>query len=73
MNPYKKFTLKLYTFSVIDAILASDNTSTFRKNLLERIWKLTMKIVDKIRDEKLKYDMNREAAKISSLSSEITW
>ena len=37
MNPYKKFTLKLYTFSVIDAILASDNTSTFRKNLLERI------------------------------------
>ena len=73
MNPYKKFTLKLYTFSVIDAILASDNTSTFRKNLLERIWKLTMKIVDKIRDEKLKYDMNREAAKISSLSSGITW
>ena len=71
MNPYKKFTLKLYTFSVIDAILASDNT--FRKNLLERIWKLTMKIVDKIRDEKLKYDMNREAAKISSLSSGITW
>ena len=32
-----------------------------------------MKIVDKIRDEKLKYDMNREAAKISSLSSGITW
>ena len=25
---------------------------------------------DKIRDEKLQYDMNREAAKISALSSE---
>ena len=28
-----------------------------------------MKIDDKIRDEKLKYDVNREAAKISALSS----
>ena len=29
-----------------------------------------MKIDDKIRDEKLQYDINREAAKISALSSE---
>ena len=29
-----------------------------------------MKIDDKIRDEKLQYDINREAAKISTLSSE---
>ena len=28
-----------------------------------------MPIDDQIRDEKLKYDMNREAAKISALSS----
>ena len=28
-----------------------------------------MKIDDKIRDEKLQYDINREAAKISPLSS----
>ena len=28
-----------------------------------------MKIDDKIRDEKLQYDINREAAKISTLSS----
>ena len=29
-----------------------------------------MTIDDKIRDEKLQYDINREAAKISTLSSE---
>ena len=28
-----------------------------------------MKIYDKIKDEKLQYDINREAAKISALSS----
>ena len=28
-----------------------------------------MKIYDKIKDEKLQYDINREAAKISTLSS----
>ena len=31
-----------------------------------------MKIDDKVRDEKLQNDMNREAAKISALSSEFT-
>ena len=31
--------------------------------------KLTMKIDDEIKDEKLKYDINREAANISALSS----
>ena len=37
MNLYKKCTEKPYTFLVIDATLASDNASRFRKNLLERI------------------------------------
>ena len=37
MNLYKKCTEKPYTFLVIDATLASDNPSRFRKNLLERI------------------------------------
>ena len=37
MNLYKKFTAKLYYFLVIEATLASDNTSSFRKNFLERI------------------------------------
>ena len=42
MNPYKKCNTKLYLFLVIDATLASDNPSRFRKNLLERIKKLSM-------------------------------
>ena len=37
MSLYKKCTAKPYSFLVIDATLASDNTSRFRENLLERI------------------------------------
>ena len=69
MSLYKKWTAKPYSFSVIDGILASDNPLRFRKNLLERRLKLIIAIDDKIRDEKLQYDINREAAKISALSS----
>ena len=69
MNLYKKCTAKPYSFLVIDATLASDNPFRFRKNLLERTQKLIMTTDDKIRDEKLQYDINREAAKISTLSS----
>ena len=36
---------------------------------LERIDKLIMTIADKVKDEKLQYDISREAAKISTLSS----
>ena len=66
MNLYKKCTAKPYSFLVIDTTLASDNPLHFRKNLLERIQKLNMTIDDKIRDEKLQYDINREAVKISA-------
>ena len=69
MNLYKKCTGKLYSFLVIDATLLLDNPTRFRKNLLEKIWKLIITIDDKIRDEKLQYDINREASKISALSS----
>ena len=37
MNLYKKCTAKPSSFLVIDATLASDNPSRFRKNLLVRI------------------------------------
>ena len=37
MNLFKKCTAKPYSFLVIDATLASDNPSRFRKNLLGRI------------------------------------
>ena len=60
---------KTYSFLVIDAIVVSDNPLRFRKNLLERIQKLVMTIDEKIRDEKLQYHINREAAKISASSS----
>ena len=36
-NLYKKCTAKPYSFLVIDATLASDNPSRFRRNRLERI------------------------------------
>ena len=60
---------KPYFFLVIDATLASDNLLHFRKSFLEKIWKLIMIIDEKIRDEKLQHDINREAAKVSALSS----
>ena len=37
MNLYKKCTAKPHYFLVIDTTLASDKSSRFRKNLLERI------------------------------------
>ena len=69
MNLYKKSTTELYSFLVIDATLLSDNSSCFRKNLLETIWTLIITIEDKIKHEKLQYDVSREAAKISALLS----
>ena len=69
MNRYKKCTKKPYSFLVIDTTLAPDNPFCFRENLSERIQKLIMTIDDKIRDEKLQYDIKREAAKLSALSS----
>ena len=63
MNLDNKCTSKQYSFLVIDATLASDNFSRFRKSLRERMQKLIMTIDDKIRDEKLQYDINREVGK----------
>ena len=54
---------KNISFLVIDTTLASGNSLRFRKNLLERIQKFIMKIDDKTKDEKLQYNINREAAK----------
>ena len=69
MDLHKKCTTKPFSFLVIDPTIVSDNPSRFGKDFLERIWKLTMKIDDKIKNEKLKYFVNRKSAKISSLSS----
>ena len=70
MNLYKECNGKAYYFLVIGATLASDNPSCFWKNLLATTKKLIMAIDDKITDEKMNYGINKEAAKISVLSSE---
>ena len=52
------------SYLVIDTTLASDTPLCFIENLLKKILKLTMIIDDRMRDEKLQYNINREAAKI---------
>ena len=48
--------------------LVNDTTlsSRFRKNFLKQIYNKITTIDDQIRDEKLEYDINREAPKISA-------
>ena len=69
MGLYRKCTAKPYLFLVIDTTLASHNPLRFRNNHLERIQKLIMANDGKIGDEKLQFNINREAAKTSALSS----
>ena len=69
MQIYKKYTTEPYFFLVNDTTLPSDDPLRFRKNLLGWYIIKIMTIEDQIKDEKLQYDINREAAKISALSS----
>ena len=69
MYLFKKRTANPYSFLVIDTTLDSDKFFLFRKNLLDRMQKLIMTIDDKIRDEKLQCDINRETARISASTS----
>ena len=56
-------------FFVDDTTLPLDNPLKLRKNILKKLYNKIMTIDDQIKDEKLQYDINREAAKISALSS----
>ena len=58
---YIPYSLKPYSFIIIGTTLATDN-----KEYKERTQKLVMTTEGKIRDEKLEYNINREAAKIST-------
>ena len=69
MNLYKKCTAKPYSFLVIDTTLATDNPLRFRKSFFQKEHKIVMNLDDRIRDKKLQYDINKEAAKRSALSS----
>ena len=68
MNFFKKCTAN-HIFLLIDSAVASDNPLSFRQSLLERMWKPIITIDDKIRNEKLQYNINRDTAKISAIPS----
>ena len=69
INIYKKCTAKPYPFLVNDATLPSNDSFKVQKESFKIIYNKIMTIKDQIRDEKLQYDINREAAKISALSA----
>ena len=62
INIYRKCTVEPCSFLVNDTTLASDNA-------LENYFQNIIKLNDQSRYDKLQYDINREAAKISALSS----
>ena len=67
INIYREYTVKPYSFLVNDTTLASDNP--LRSHRIFLTYNKIITINDQIRDEKLLYDINREAAKISALTS----
>ena len=69
MKIYKNCPTETYSFFVNDTTLPSNKSLGFRKNLLKWIDNKIIKIDDQIKEEKLQYDINREAAKISAFSS----
>ena len=73
MNLYKKCTEKPFSFLVMNTTLLSDNPICLRKKLSKIKKKKIMRIDDKIRHEKLQYDINREAGKILALSNRLIW
>ena len=58
---------KPYCFLVIDTTFAADNPLRDRRNCLQKIYKIIMTTDDKISDEKRKYNVKEEAAKITVL------
>ena len=66
-NIYRECTAQPYSFLVNGTTLTSNNPLRFRKNLFNIYNKNHDN--DQIRYEKLQYDINRETAKISALSS----
>ena len=65
INIYKDYTTEPYCFLVNDTTLPSDNPLGFRKNLLKEIYKKSRQLTnDQIKDEKLQFDIAREAPKI---------
>ena len=57
-----------YYFLVNETTFVSDDLH-FRKNLTEQFWKIIKTIDERIRVEKIQYDLQKEAIKVSALSS----
>ena len=62
MNIYRKCTSEPYSFLTIDTTLPADDPLRFRKNLLDSL-------DGKIKENQAQYNLDKEAAKISALSS----
>ena len=74
MNIYRECTYKPYSFLTIDTTLPADIPFRFRKNHIRFIIKMTLTdeiniLADKIKANQAQYNLDREAAKISALSS----
>ena len=71
MKLYNKYTKKLYSFSVNNTTLSSDNPLQFRKSLLQKkSIDEKIKVIDnKIQQNKGQYSLDRKTAKISALLS----
>ena len=69
MKISKKCTAEPYSFLVNDTTLPSDDPFRVQKESFEIIYNKIMIIEDQIRDEKLQYDITKDAVKISALSS----
>ena len=59
-------TSKPYSFLLINTTVASDKILRLRCSLLEITQKLIVTIDDEIRDKKMPYDINQDAAKMSA-------
>ena len=59
-RPYRNFNEESYSFLVIGTTLPSDNPFHFHKDLLQWVQGIIMNIDDKISDERLQYDINRQ-------------
>ena len=69
MNVCKKYTAETYSLLFNDTNFPSHNPLRYRKNILKYVYNIIIAIDNQIRDEKLQHDINRDAAKILSLSS----
>ena len=50
MKVYRKFKIEPYTFIFNETVLSLDRPLRFRKNLLLQLWKVIMKIDQRVRD-----------------------